>query len=32
MLETANFAISPTSYTDYNTQSRSATDSQARFE
>jgi len=32
MLETANFAISPTSYTDYSTQSRSATDSQARFD
>ena len=32
MLETANFAISPTSYTDFNTQSRSATDSQARFD
>lgn len=32
MLETANFAISPTSYTDYDTQSRSATDSQARFD
>lgn len=32
MLETANFAISPTSYSDYNSQSRSATDSQARFD
>ena len=32
MLETANFAISPTSYADFNTQSRSATDSQARFD
>ena len=32
MLETANFAISPTSYSDYSSQSRSATDSQARFD
>lgn len=32
MLETANFSISPTSYSDYNSQSRSAQDSMLRFE
>lgn len=32
MLQMANFAISPTWYADYDTQSRSAQDSQLRFE
>lgn len=32
MLEMANFSISPTSYSDYNSQSRSAQDSMMRFE
>lgn len=32
MLETANFSISPTSYSDYSSQSRSARDSMLRFE
>ena len=32
MLEMANFAVSPTSYSDYTSQSRSAQDSQLRFE
>lgn len=32
MLQMANFAVSPTGYSDYNTQSRSAQDSQLRFE
>lgn len=32
MLETANFSISPTSYSDYESQSRSAKDSMLRFE
>lgn len=32
MLETANFSISPTSYSDYESQSRSARDSMLRFE
>lgn len=32
MLETANFSIAPTSYSDYDSQSRSAQDSQLRFE
>lgn len=32
MLEMANFSISPTSYNDFNSQSRSAQDSQLRFE
>ena len=32
MLEMANFSISPTSYSDYDSQSRSAQDSMMRFE
>jgi hypothetical protein len=32
MLEMANFSIAPTSYSDYDSQSRSAQDSQLRFE
>lgn len=32
ILETANFSIAPTSYSDYQSQSRSAQDSQLRFE